>query len=244
MKTLFASLIVSAAVAFAGEEPPLDKDSLGLIRVVEDKDGAVNVRTQASAAGKIAGKVKSGCAVSVHEEKDGWALVADDSGAGRDLYIHGSRLKRVTDWKQTAAVVAEKEKSATVKAGPLEVTAAAVPFEEAKHKITREKKGEDEGADLKIDGHTVWGTDGGIPDRALRLTVTLNGKPVALPAEATHDLYQPNLSRAEDLVVLTPGEAAKAALVVMWGSDGAGGYLAVWSLVDGKYAGRTVFAGF
>jgi hypothetical protein len=89
----------------------------------------------------------------------------------------------------------------------------------------------------------VVGTDGEVPETALTLTVSLHGKPVAVPAEATRDLYHPNLGRAEDLVLITPGDPSDHALVFLWGSDGAGAYAVVWSFVDGAYVGRAVFTG-
>jgi hypothetical protein len=242
MKTLLRSLLCAAVFILpAAAEPPLDAETLDLIRVVEDKDGFVNVRTARTTEAKSAGKVSSGCAVSGSEVKDGWRMISDDTGAGRDLFIHDSRLKSIAAWKQTAAAVSEEKKTATVKQGALEAIATAVPFEAEKHKVAKPQQ---EGDSLKIDGHHVHGTDGEMPDTALKLQVSLNGESVTLPASATHDLYQPNLGRPEDFILLSPGDPAKHALLFMWGSDGAGGYFAVWSFVNGKYAGRTVFAGF
>ena len=111
---------------------------------------------------------------------------------------------------------------------------SAAPFVEKDHKITREKDGPS-----LVDGRHPWGTDGGLPAKSLALIVKLDGKAVAVPAEATHDLFEPDMN---SLVILTPGKPAAQMVVAMRNSDGAGGYLVAWSFVDGRYAGRTVMA--
>ena len=88
-------------------------------------------------------------------------------------------------------------------------------------------------------GRHPWGVDGGLPTRSLALAVKLDGKTVAVPAEATRDLFEPDM---ESLVILTPGKPAAQLVVAMWNSDGAGGYLVAWSFVNGTYAGRTVMS--
>ena len=76
-------------------------------------------------------------------------------------------------------------------------------------------------------------------EKSLALTVKLNGRAVEIPAEATRDLFEPDM---DALVILTPGKPAAQMVVAMWNSDGAGGYLVAWSFVNGKYAGRTVMS--
>jgi SH3-like domain-containing protein len=235
------SFVVAIVVPVRAAAPPLDGESLALFRVVEDKDGFVNMRTSPSTAARIDGRVVSGCAVAVEATKNGWKEIEDETGAGRPLFIHQSRLKSVNDWKQVPCVVSTKKKAATVRSGRFKAVVTEVPFDPKSHDVQHPKPGSE--AQLTIDGRRVVGTDGGLPDATVKLEVFLNDTPVAVPPEATRDLYQPNLGRSEDFVLLTPGEAAQHALVFLWGSDGAGGYFVVWSFVDGKYVGRAVFTG-
>jgi SH3-like domain-containing protein len=238
-------LLVSAALAWAlslaEAAPPLDADALGFFRVVKDADGYVNVRGGPSASAKIQGRVTSGCAVAVYEAKNGWRKLEDDTGADRTLFVHESRLQSLSGWNQVASVVARDKQSALVQSKGFKAVVDAVPFDAKAHTIQRPKP-DSEGV-LTVDGHRVIGTDGEVPETALTLAVSLHGKPVAVPAEATRDLYQPNLGRAEDVVLITPGDPSDHALVFLWGSDGAGAYAVAWSFVNGAYVGRAVFTG-
>ncbi len=238
MKPLLPVFVACVAclcgTARAGKEKAIEESFTEALRVVEDKDGYTNIRSGPSTTDKVAGKAQTGSVVSVGEKKGDWTLVMDDSGAGKDLYIHGTRLKKLEGWKQYAADSGGTETKGTVTAGALVATVTAVPFVEKDHKIKKNKDGLVE----KVDGSTVWGTDGTLPTKSLGLTVTLNGKAVTVPAEATHDLYEPSM---ESLVILTSGKPEEQAVVAMWNSDGAGGYMVAWSFVNGKYAGRTIF---
>ncbi len=234
MKTLLCSLLFAATLlvqpAFA--EDPVDAETLAPLRMVEDKDGFTNLRAGASTESKVEGKVLSGSVIYVEETKGDWVKIMDDTGKDRDLYVHKSRLKPVKEWKQTAGKPSEKKDSISVKSGTLEAKVTEEPFVEKDHKVTQ-----GEGQKI-VDGHAVWGTDGELPTKSVKLEVKLDGKAVALPADATQDLYQPN---HDTLVILTPSKAAAEAFVYMEASDGAGAYAVVWAFKDGKYTGRTVF---
>jgi hypothetical protein len=123
-----------------------------------------------------------------------------------------------------------------VQADGLQATVKALPFVAKDHRITKDK----DGLEL-VDGESPWGMDGGLPKQSLTLSVSLNGKPVALPKEALANLYQPNL---ESLVLLTPSKASGQALLIMTNGDGAGGYCVAWSFKNGIYTGREVFVPF
>lgn len=238
----FAMAVFGSSVSLVEAAPPLGEDMLELFRVVEDADGYVNVRSGASTSAPVLGRVATGCAVAVGTSKGGWRRIEDETGAGKTLYIHGSRLKEIGSWKQTRGRPETRDRSASVEAGGLRVRVVEMPFDAGAHRLVRPKAGED--GQLTIDGHRVIGTDGEVPSASLVLEVTLRGKPVVVPAEATRDLYEPRLGEPDDLVLLTPGEAADHALVFLWGSDGAGGYAVSWSFWNGRYVGRAVYTGF
>lgn len=212
----------------------MDEELTSVLRVVEDKDGHTNIRSGPSLDDRVVGKIQSGAVVTTAwDEKSEWARIDDDSGSSRDLFVHSSRLKKLKDWKQFKTQ-AKASDSGTVAAGELEAEVKGVPFVEKDHKIGKDKDGYIE----KVDGREIWGTDGTLPTKTLVLSVKIDGKAVTLPPEATHDLYQPNV---ETLSIITPGKTEEQAVVVMWNSDGAGGYMVAWSFVKGKYAGRTIF---
>jgi SH3-like domain-containing protein len=222
-------LLLALSVCVTARAEPVDAQVLGMLRVVEDKDGFVNVRTAPSLNSAIRGKVTAGAAVSVTGKAGDFTMISLESG--QEGYIHTSRLKALTGWKQAAARVAGK--TATARLGEAVATVTAAPFVAKEHKITKDRQGVE-----LVDGRTVWGKDGGIPDTQFRLAMTLDGEPLRVPIEATHDLFQPNL---ETLAILSPGKPATQTLVFMANSDGAGAYCVVWAFAGGKYAGRTVF---
>ncbi len=113
------------------------------------------------------------------------------------------------------------------------MTAGEARFDGSRHQITRDENGW-----VLIDGKHPWGQDGGLPQREVRLEIELGGKKIELPKAALEGLYEPNVG---SLAVLTPTTADKHALIVMSNSDGAGGYVVVWAVKDGKYLNRVVF---
>ena len=114
----------------------------------------------------------------------------------------------------------------------MEVTVTSVQFVAKEHKVTKTE----EGATV-VDGKEIWGVDGGVPDKAMSLTVNIDGKAVSLPASAITDLFQPNL---ETLTILTPPKPSGPTIVLMQNSDGAGGYTVAWSFAGGKYVDREI----
>lgn len=234
---LLFAFLVPARFSAAGEEDAAVFELTDMLRVVEDKDGHVNVREKPSADSKVIGKVVTGGVVAVSGEPENtgdWSPVFTDVGKDGVAFIHGSRLKSVKTWAQAAGK--EEGKAAAAALGGFKIRVAEGEFKAAEHKLGRK-----EGLLETIDGHEVHGTDGEVPSRTLTLSATLDGKPVTLPAEATRDLYQPNL---DSLIVLAPAGKQGQALVAMMNSDGAGAYCVVWAFSGGKYAGRTVFLPF
>lgn len=211
-------------------EPRIDKGLLEFLKVVEDADGHSNLRSGASLEAKVVGKVLSGGPVFVDpDSRSGFHLVYLDREDGpAERYLHGSRLKPVDHWKAVGPDGATGRLSH--KAFVVEVGAPA--FDAAGHKITRNADGM-----VMVDGKVPWGEDGGEPSRGLSLLVSIAGKPVEVPAAATDNLYEPNL---ETLVLLTPGDPAERAFLMMQNSDGAGGYVVVWAFEKGVYRGRAI----
>jgi uncharacterized protein YgiM (DUF1202 family) len=236
MKALFTAAVLICAVfccSFVRSEPAeeVDPSPLGTLRVVEDPDGHSNLRSGPSLKSGVAGKVASGTVVAVVEVKGEWAEL--DSGSEKSRFIHTSRLRKLDKWKQTAAPAPKEGNPAIAKNGGFQAQVQSAPFVAADHKLKKDKDG-----GMTVDGHGVHGTDGEAPRKTLSLTVTIDGKPVTLPAEATRDLYEPNL---ETLKLLTAPKPAETTLVILENSDGAGAYCVAWSFTKGNYTGRVVF---
>ncbi len=221
----------------AAEPSEFNGDFMDIFRVVEDEDGAANVRAGASLDSKITGKVSSGVVVSIMMEihdKDEWIKIDHGGNPNGDGFMHRSRLKKLDGWKQVSAAVAKSGDRAAASYDGTEVEVVAVPFNAKKYKIV-----ENPGGGLLVNGRQLWGTDGGIPGHSIAVTVRLGGKVIDLPASATSDLFQPNL---DSLAILTSDKPNSTIVIAMSNSDGAGGYFVAWSFMKGKYAGRTVMS--
>lgn len=228
---LFHSLILGGIVQGQTNEAPLvDKGLLDFLKVVEDADGHSNLRGGAGLEAKVVGKVLSGGPVFAEPEaKSGFHLVYLDREDGKtERFLHGSRLKPVDEWK----AIGPKGATGRLSHKTFAVEVSATAFDASAHRISRNADGM-----TLVDGKVPWGQDGGEPRHGLKLSVSIGGKKVEIPAAATENLYEPNL---ETLVLLTPGDPAERAFLMMQNSDGAGGYVVVWAFERGVYRGRAV----
>ncbi len=236
-RSLLATVLIfvqSSALVRAQEATAVETSFMEMLRVVEDKEGAANVRAAASLESEVTGKVASGTVVAAFSAKGDWTEIECSASAAPDQFMHSSRLKKLKGWKQMKVAKGFTEDKGTAAYAGAEATVTSAPFVAKEHKIKKEKDGP-----TLVDGSHPWGVDGGLPTRSLALSVKLDGRELEVPAEATRDLFQPDM---DSLVILTPGKPAAQLVVAMWNSDGAGGYLVAWSFVNGKYAGRTVMA--
>lgn len=234
---LLTGMLTVKAGAADNLEQLLEQEIVTCLRIVEDPDGQTNVRSGPSTKSKVVAQVPSGSVVTVLPEdaKDGWERVDDNSE--NEHYIHSSRLKSVKAWKQFGApTLGGGDKSAVLKQAGAEIQVMSRPFDAKEHTITKDENGQP-----LVDGGQVWGRDGGLPAHTIEMTVNLGGKDVPLPKEALQHLYEPFM---ESLVLLTPGDPAKQALIVMTNGDGAGGYCVAWAFENGGYRGRAVFVPF
>lgn len=227
---LFFIIVAGLSTARAQDEPFLDKELLNFLKIVEDADGSTNLLAGASLDAKIVGKVMSGGPVFADPQpRNGFHAVSLDLEDNfSERYIHGSRLKPVTGWK----AFGPKGSTGRLKHQGFEAVVKDPAFVATQHEVTRDAQGM-----VLVNGKSPWGQDGGEPSRLLKLEVAIDGKPVVLPAAATDNLYEPNL---ETLVLLTPGDPAERAFVMMANGDGAGGYYVVWAFEKGVYRGRAI----
>ena len=234
-RTFLASLAAAVSAPLGAEEPPIDPQVLGALRVVEDADGFSNLRAGPSNDSKVLGRVPSGGVLAVDESsKSDWARAILET-PDLAVYIHGSRLRRLEKWRVVRAGKAKPDTSARLISAGFEVSVSAAPFRAEKHVLTRNRDGM-----VRVDGRLPWGQDGGLPRNDLVLTVTRNGTAVKLPPEAVANLYEPSPGTLTLLAPASGGTHAHA-LFLMENGDGAGGYCVVWAFKDGRYLNRAVF---
>jgi hypothetical protein len=235
VKSLFSAAVLLAVAftnAHAQQSAAGDETLVEWLRVDQDKDGAANVRVGASPSAKVLGTVTSGKVVLAYSTTGDWTNIETDEVSGADFYVHSSRLGKLTDWKQISSAKNDASDRSTIHYDRAEVNVTAVPFAKKDHKVTPSADGQ-----ILVDGRSPWGTDGTLPTHSLALSVKLDGQSLAIPASATRDLFQPELT---SLTLLTPGKPSEQMAIVMQNSDGAGFYIVAWSFVKGRYAGRTI----
>jgi hypothetical protein len=133
--------------------------------------------------------------------------------------------------------------SATVLGHKIEATLSSKAFDAKQHKIVVPPRGSNEGA--RIDGKRPIGTDQTADARTEfnRFEVRWDGKPVSIPASLYADCFNLNLKRKEGwwdekaTVYFLPSDDGVSLLIQMYGSDGAGSYLASWVISrSGKHS--------
>lgn len=224
-----------SATGLRADENAVPEEVAAVLRIVDDPEGSVNVRSGPSTKSGVTRKLVSGSPVILADPQldADWKKLDGDADAKHSEYIHSSRLSGVGKWKAVPTKAGDEVSVAKVERDGFAAKVESLPFEKARHRLTKDKEGMQE-----IDGETAWGVDGGLPTRELELTISLDGKAVSMPPAATADLYQPNTG---SLMILTPKNAGELAVVLMMNSDGAGAYCVAWSFLKGRYVGRAVF---
>lgn len=237
MKNIPLVMMSMCLLLAAPVKAQVDEFILDSLRVVEDPDGNTNLRSGPSLKSKIVGQVASGSVVAVEQEpEDGWVRLLMEDSEEKPRFIHGSRLRPVKAWRQTAIADTKDRRLGVLNDAGFEVRVLAAPFVAADHQITRDEQG-----GHRVDGEWPWGRDGGLPSFSLSLTVTQSGEAVTLPKAAVQNLYEPNMS---SITLLRSDVAGGPVLVLMLNGDGAGGYCVVWAFQGGRYRGRAVFTPF
>jgi len=221
MNTEIFRLLVFSLVGMASLPAQLDE-----FCIVQDKDGWSNVREKEDIKSKVIARVDHGQLVWVAVEgKTKWPeiIFVDKKGKEQMGFIHASRLKTLSDFKQFKTRVSEKDQKETLENKDLKVEIALKKFNPENHKLSYE---EVEGGRFlsKIDGQPFWGTDGGVPSTQYqKITVQKNGKTMTVPAEAFKNLFQPGLYPGNTTITINPKD--ETIYITSFNSDGAGGYV-------------------
>ena len=110
-------------------------------------------------------------------------------------------------------------------------------FARAKHRSTRVVRGQ-----TVVDWRTAIGTDGNIPGVEIEsMRFYLDGREIKIPRRLYADCFDPHFGN--DYVTIEFGRGFRSVVITMSGSDGAGGYQAIWRLrKDGRH-GRSIIPG-
>ena len=112
-------------------------------------------------------------------------------------------------------------------------------FDPGKHKFTKSVNG---GICL-IDNKIFWGTDEDVPMKEIKkFEVILNNQKIGMPLSEFRDLFNPTLGSSHEIIHLYAKMDRKGEyfIIVLFGSDAAGSYCAVWIFKNGKYLRRVV----
>jgi hypothetical protein len=193
---------------------------------IVDKDGYVNVRENADANSKIVGKINSDEIVYIFEaDNKNWANVSNG-------YVHNSRLKYIQTYQAVPPTVRDASK-AIFKSGNIKVNIVSgkFNFKENEQDFTSTLSGD------FYKEQQVWGLDGTIPKtHYLSITAQVGDKTIQIPAKEIENLFQVNnkstkcyYDRINDILYIS-----------MLNSEGAGTYVALFTIEKGEYKGRTL----
>jgi hypothetical protein len=118
------------------------------------------------------------------------------------------------------------------------------PFDSSTKKMTyfENKPGSMHNQLRLVNDKQYYGTDGPIPRKQIKeITVEINGVKKSLAPSQYADLFEAQfLKRVTTVVLLTDGRI----IIYYWGSDGAGGYYAIFIMKDGIVKQRIAGLGF
>jgi hypothetical protein len=223
MKNLFALLILTAVSRICLAQT---------YAIINDQDGYVNMRNDASITAGVVGRIYNGEFVCIDEAQSeaNWIMVdANNNSSG---YIYKSKALLI------ASLPALKNKrlfknGCTVYGNKISVTIKSSAFDSKRHRLILDKNKQFVN---KIDGHTVWGRDGEIPKKEITsISVAFGTTKLSIPKIAFKDLYEPNF----DMLRVYMGNKG-IIYIKMENSDGAGSYTVIWTIKDGAYIKRYI----
>jgi len=112
-------------------------------------------------------------------------------------------------------------------------------FDSTKHKLTESARG---GICL-IDNKIFWGTDETLPLKEIKkFEVSFNGQKIGMPLSEFRDIFNPTIGFSGQIISLHAkmDRQGEYFIIVLFGSDGAGSYSAVWIFKNGKYLRRVI----
>ncbi len=202
---------------------------------IHDSDGYVNIRDAASVKSPVVHKLLNNNVVYLIEPTGNWGEVMFLKNQGKGSgFVYLDRIKQMDTYstipfKKTANGITVFEDKL------VRVTLTESVFHINKHQLTYAPT---EGHFLqKIDGKTMYGTDGNIPNTGYNgIEIMLNDALIRLPKRAYEDLFEPNFESTQ----VNYNAAKDIVYIQSINSDGAGSYSVLWVIDKGTYAGRYI----
>ena len=212
----------------------------GQFAIVDDKDGFVNIRTSAENKNNVIDTLHNGHLVWCFEPEGNWVSVDySKKGSIQTGYVYRDRVKYLKAFESLPINRLDKER-VTHQKDSVKITITAADFIPRNNRL--HYSSDNNGKFLsKINGKAIWGTDGNIPKRQYgAIEVQMGSKHIKIPFTALENLFEPNLNYSECFYDSQKDIVYISAL----NSDGAGGYVVVWTIEKGKYTRRFVAHGF
>ena len=127
---------------------------------------------------------------------------------------------------------------AFLKTNDLKVEVISQKFDKDKHSFITYS----DNTICKIDGKAFFGTDDNLPlEEFKNIQINIDQKEVFFPKNSYSELYNPTLSYGNEArITLLQDKKEGYTIIIMYASDGAGGYGIVWIFKNGKYLTRIV----
>lgn len=157
-------------------------------------------------------------------------------------WIHDSRIMRL-DSMQSIPLEIKTETMLSFRNASVHVQIKTASFDPARHTLQREK--DDNGSSWlsRIDGETIYGTDGNMPRvEYSHIEAEINGSKVNLPAAAWKNLFEPNPGSGYTQVYRKPD--SNSLYIIALNGDAAGAYAVCWVFEQGLYKERIIFIPF
>lgn len=214
--------------------------------IIKDPDGFCNVRAEANTQSKIEDTLTNGRFI-YHLQDDetknkNWLLV--DYHKGKDHlsgYIHRSRVVFIKDLTQFKNITAN-DTLLKAELNDMQVTIKSGSFVKTGRKII-DKNPSGKYRDIaSIDGKTIWGTDGRMPRTEYKGIQFKSGtQTLNFPKSSYNDLFEVSSVKYTTLGLdKTTGKV----YIEAGNSDGAGSYIVVWVINNGKIEWREEFIPF
>lgn len=211
----------------------------GQFAIIRDNDGFTYVRNEEKKGNNIIDTLKNDHLIYCFEKSNNWTNI-DFEKQGKDLngYIYHNRFKLISSF-ESFKIQHQTNLSIALKKDSIEIKLFKGEFEKSKYKFKYTSNEKDQIA--LINREKYWGTDGGIPKyEYTKIIVNLGSQKITLPKAATENLFEPSLFNTEAFY----DESTNTIYIQSMNSDGAGSYLVIWKIVNGKYSERFVAYGF
>jgi len=210
----------------------------GQFAIVSDKDGFANVRKSGDIEHNIIDTLTNGQIVYCLEgENPDWRPI-DYEKNGKTLsgYIHNSKLFYFDKFRNIE-YSSLSENSIVFKFDSIKLTIIREPFDAKTNKLLYEMTDDKiyESKFLaKINGETIWGTDGNIPEyQYKKIQLQIGEKVIDLPFK---NMFEPTL----DYTKVNVDNKTNTIYITADNSDGAGGYTVLWIVTNGVFKRKII----